>query len=234
MFSISFAEEGDAMGLLGFLSGKKNDSGKSDRKSRFSNDIEQEMYEKNQHGYRDMKDSLDYQDALLSRVNAAQKKFREDGCLDAVIKELEYAFITSNPPCKTSQNMDLAGYYIRAGQSDKAWGYLNRLIMTGQAPLEKIRFEQARILKKEKKWADAIEMYMLGYLAKNQWNRQFQEDMFIKDIRSSASRLGWDDSVMKQLAEIVSSFVRKGKSDEKLMIREYRKLYEKLPHQASG
>ena len=61
--------------------------------------------------------------------------------------------------------------------------------------MEKIRFEQARLLKKEEKWADAIEMYLLGYLAKSSWNRKFQEDMFVKDIKSSANKLNWDDSV---------------------------------------
>lgn len=40
----------------------------------------------------------------------------------------------------------------------KRGGYLNSLIGTDRAPLDKIRHEQARILKKEKRHQEAIEM----------------------------------------------------------------------------
>lgn len=220
------------MGLLDFLKKKaepqKINPSKTTPSAQFRSEVERDMYEQNLCGYQDLKDSLDFQNRLLSRVNAAQQRFREDGDLDAVIKELEYAFIEADPPCKTSQNMDLVNYYLKAGQNDKAWGYLNRLLQRQDAPLKDIRFAQARLLKKEKKWADAIEMYMLGYLAKSEWNNTFQEEMFIKDIKSSANKLGWDDTIISKLAGIVKGFVSKRKYDEKSLIQEYRKFYSSL------
>ena len=66
-----------------------------DRQAISREDVEREMFEKNVMGYRDTKDHLDYQNALLDRVNRAREKYKEDGNLDAVIKELEYAFIAS-------------------------------------------------------------------------------------------------------------------------------------------
>ena len=189
---------------------------------KFLADLHQEWYDKNMYGYRDRQDALAYQNALLDRVNTAQQKYKEDGDIEAVIKELEYAFIEADPPCQSSQYLDLINYYIKANKNDKAWAYLNRLLMKNEAPLKDIRFSQARILKKEKKWMYAIEMYMLGYLAKSQWNNNFQRDMFIKDIKSSANKLSWDDTVIDSLAQMVATQVQKKKYDEDELIKKYR------------
>lgn len=70
-------------------------------------------------------------------------------------------------------------------------------------------------------------MYILGYLKKVE---QTILGYVHQGYQTSASRLGWNDSVMKQIEETVSFLVRKGKSDEKLLINKYRKLYEKLSH----
>lgn len=221
------------MGLFNLFGKPKKSNGSDDAKRKFSNDVERDMYENNRFGYREMKDSLDYQNRLLSRVNAAQAKYKQDGDLDAVIKELEYAFIQSNPPCKTSQNMDLVNYYIKAGRNNDAWGYLNRLITTQEAPLEKIRFAQARILKKEKKWDEAIRMYMLGYLTKSKWNNTFQKEMFIKDIKSSANKLKWDDSQIDKLAQIVERHVKKKDYSEASLDKDIKKALSDFQNTAS-
>ena len=92
------------MGLFNFKSGKNKESLKSN--AEIKKEIEQDLYAKNK-SYRETKDWLDYQNSLLDRVNAAQKQFKEDNDLDAVIMELEYAFVTADPPCKTSQNRRL-------------------------------------------------------------------------------------------------------------------------------
>lgn len=196
-------------------------------KPKFRNKIEKEMYEKNIEGYRDRLDSLNYQNALLERVNAAQERYKKDNDLDAVIKELEFAFIESDPPCRTSQCMDLVKYYSKAGQNNKAWSYLNHLLMKKAASLESIRFEQAKLLKKEKKWADAIEMYMLGYLAST--NRiAFPKEKFIKDVKSSANKLGWDDNTVNRLAQIIEKQAKGKNFSERSLSQEYRKFYDSL------
>lgn len=196
----------------------------------FRNDIEKSMYENNTMGYKDTKDHLDYQNSLLNKVNQAQERYKQDGNIDAVIKELEYAFITANPPCNSSQNLDLANYYIKAGQNNKAWGYLNMLESKLLAPTEKIRLLQARILKKEKKWADAIEMYMLGYLAKSKWNNTFQKEMFQKDIQSSANKLGWDNTKIEQLSLMIEKQVKQKNYDGSALVKEFRKYYQSITH----
>ncbi len=218
------------MGIFDFLLGKKESKSSEGIKSNttkngvpFTNEVERELYENNTFGYRDRKDNLDYQNALLSRVNKAQAKYKQDGDLEAVIKELEYAFIESNPPCSTSQNLDLADYYIKAGQYDKAWGYLNHLYRYQQAPINKIRFAQAKVLKKEKKWSYAIEMYMLGYLAKSEWNNTFQKEMFVKDIKSCVNKLNWDEDKVEYLCYLIEIQVKQRDYSESRLTESYRK-----------
>ncbi len=218
------------MGLFDFLK-KKNSSQNSVQevkvpKPKFHNKIEKEMYEKNIEGFRDLTDSINYQNALLDRVNTAQQRYKQDGDLEAVIKELEFAFIKCNPPCRSSQCFDLVDYYIKAGQNNKAWSYLNRLSMRKNAPMMHIRFAQARILKKEKKYADAVQMFMLGYLAKSN-GQDFRKDKFIKDIKSSANKLEWDDNTITRLVNILEKQIKKKNYDEGALIEEYRKFYEK-------
>lgn len=185
------------------------------------NDIEREMYT-NDTGYRALTDSLDYQNNLLNRVNIAQQRYKQDGDLDLVIKELEYAFIDAKPPCRSSQNMDLANYYIKAGDNNKAWGYLNYLLSNQMAPKKDIRFVQARILKKEKKWSYAIEMYLLGYLDKSALNNHFQEEMFIKDIQSCVNKLGWDEKTVNGICQMIKGQVKVRNYNESTLSSAYR------------
>ena len=106
------------MGIFDFLLGKKDSKSSEVIKSNttkngvpFTNEVERELYENNTFGYRDRKDNLDYQNALLSRVNKAQAKYKQNGDLEAVIKELEYAFIESNPPSNLDTSLTLATQY---------------------------------------------------------------------------------------------------------------------------
>lgn len=180
----------------------------------FRNNIEREMYINNDMGYRDTKDHLDYQNNLLSRINNANEKYSVNSNIEALIQEYEYCFIKSNPPCISSQNLYLVDLYLKAGLNDKAWGYLNKLYSADEAPKEKIRFLQAKILKKEKRYSDAIEFYMMGYLLKSEWNNTFQKQMFLKDIKSPANKLKWDDDKKEYLAYIIERQVKKHIYDE--------------------
>lgn len=176
--------------------------------------------------YRQMQADLDYQNALLARVNAAREKYKVDKDLESAIKEYEFAFVNSNPPCRTSQDIDLANLYIKAGQYDKAWGYLNQLQLRRNYPDPEIRFYQARILRNEGKYAYAIEMFAIGYYYKSIPNNPFQTERFLKDISSSAKKLGWTEERKDGLAKIVMSYPHKDNSAERKLtehIREFMK-----------
>ena len=172
--------------------------------------------------FRKRQADLEYQNKLLDRVNAAREKYKEDKDLEKAIEEYEFAFVKSNPPCLTSQDIDLADLYMKAGQNDKAWGYLNQLMMRRTSPDPHIRFMQAKILKKEEKYAYAIEMFALGYYYKSIPNMAFQEDKFQKDIASSVKKLGWDQEKVNGIIKIVKSVPHKDNFAEDKLVKQLR------------
>lgn len=196
----------------------------SDQK--FSSDVERQMYENNEFGYRDMKDELDRQNRLLSRYWAAVSKYKEDNNLNVLIAECEDLFIKEDPPCRTSQCTKLVNYYMKAGLNDKAWGYLNLLHSTGRLDTESVRYDQARILRKEKKYADAIEKFMVSYLMKSKRIGEFQKEKFLKDISSCANRLHLTDDHREYLAYLIENQIKQKHFSERELVRLYRKFYE--------
>lgn len=163
---------------------------------------------------------LKYQSELLGLVNQANAKFAEDGDLDSIIKVYEHAFYESKPPCNSSQNLKLVDFYLKKGYNDKAWGYLNFLTMTQAAPIEKIRHEQARILKKEKRHVYALEMIMYEHLHKYEWNNTFYRDPFIKDAGVCIRALKWED-ISETLADMIESQVKRQDYDDSKLQASY-------------
>ena len=177
-------------------------------------------------GHRQRKADLEYQNVLLSRVNAAREKYKTDKDIQSAIREYEFAFVESDPPCKTSQDIDLADLYIKAEEYDKAWGYLNQLMLRRNYPDPDIRFHQAKILRNEGKYAYAVEMFALGYYYKSIPNNDFQVERFQKDISSSVKKLGWDQKMIDEIVRIVTAYPHKDNSSETKLInhlREYLK-----------
>ena len=192
----------------------------------FANESEEFLYKVNPKYYWERKkfeEDLAYQNELLSKVNAAREKYKKDGDLSAVIQVYEFAFIESDPPCKSSQCFLLLDFYLKADLNDKAWSYLNKLLTEEKPHFEKIRMYQARLLKKEKRWKDAIQMYMLEYLAKSEWKKTFDKEMFIKDIRSSINKLNWSVEDIISLSNLVEKQVKKKDYSEEKLIKSYRK-----------
>lgn len=208
------------MGLFDFFKRK------TDKKTPiFKNEAEKLLYKANPNNYwehKKIENDLEYQGKLLSQVNAAREQYKKDGDLSAVIRVYEFAFVESDPPCKSSQCYNLIDYYLKAGMNDKAWAYLNKMLIQNNPQLEKIRMYQAKILKKEKKWIDAIQMYMLEYLSKAEWKNQFDKEMFIKDIRSSINKLNWTDEDMAKLSSMIEKQVIKKDFSEAKIIKEYK------------
>ena len=66
-------------------------------------------------------------------------------------------------------------------------------------------------------------MYMLEYLAKSEWKKTFDKEMFIKDIRSSINKLNWSDEDIISLSNLVEKQVKKKDYSEEKLIKSYRK-----------
>lgn len=193
------------MGLFNLL-GKKSNSSSNSRDSayRSSRNSNQYDYKSLERQMAQQQKDLDYQNKLLGEVFEAKSRYEEDGDLDAVIEAFEAAFIKADPPCVSSQCFTLVDYYLKAGQNDKAWRYMNKLYTKFPVYRGRIRNLQAKILKKEKKYSDAIEMYMLCYLIRADGNNIFDKEKFLKTINVCANKLKLDESQRDQIAGIVA------------------------------
>ena len=210
------------MSIFSFLNKKQSGNNSYVPEKKFKNEIEKDMYLKNTAGYRDLKDELDYQNKLLTIANKARDRFKSDGSIDPAIRAYEKVLIESNPPLSsTAHTMFLADLYIKAEMYDKAWGYLNSLIGTDRAPLDKIRHEQARILKKENQHQEAIKMILLEYLAKSEWNNTFKRDACSKSIGPSIRALKWTLDDQEKCNDLVERQVRKRSYNENELIKKY-------------
>ena len=181
--------------------------------------------------YKAFKEREAYQNKLFKRLAKAEEKYEQDGDVNALIKEYEYLFITADPPCSTSQNMKLLKRYLETGQRDKAWGYLNRLLMTGEAPLGRIRYEQAKMLYQEKKYADSILMHMLESLASSEYNRKLDKEHFFRRTKAAAKKLKWDETVMNDLASILETHIKNDNFYAGSLVTAYRNYYNYITKQ---
>lgn len=209
------------MSFLSFLFGKKDTMSKDA--------IEKEMIDTNSE-YCKLMQSLEWQDQLITTVQKARVKYEEDKKIDDLIKSYEYVLLEANPPIKNMHSLpiSLAELYRKNNQNDKAWGYLNNLILTHPDLLDKIRFEQCKILKSEKKYIEAMEMLMCGYLYKSKWNNTFNEKHFTKDATPISNKLKWDSAKIEYLAYLIKAQVDKQNYSEDTLIQNYRKALEQF------
>ena len=125
--------------------------------------------------YVQLKDDLAHQDKLLKTVIQAKEDYKVDNDINKLIVAYEYAMVKATPPLKNAQYhaMYLADLYIKTNQFDKAWDYLITISLPYMDITHKIRFAQCKILKKEKRFIDAMITLMEGHLFKAQINSIF-------------------------------------------------------------
>lgn len=146
---------------------------------------------------------LKQQDALLQDILSAKTDFKNQP--DKLIPIYEKAFF-AEPPLFNAQShvVDLCKLYLKTGQNQKCWSFLNLLSLGKHGvPMEKIRYMQGMQLKKEGKHLDAIRSYMASYMYKLEYNQMPQGDKFAKDIKASVKALGWNEDTAGYLFSIV-------------------------------
>ncbi len=186
-------------------------------------DVKQYLYQTDP-SYRKAADNLAYQEELLKIVLNAQAQYKEDGNIENAIIAYEKAMRQANPPLKSSSHTHyLINLYIKAGYHDKAWGYLNSLILSHGIQLYQIRSYQAQILKKENKHIDAIQMLLFYHLDLSESNNAFNRDAFIKAITPSVKKLKWDINDVNALADLLEKhIVSKETNKESLLHEDYK------------
>ena len=191
----------------------------------FRNTIEAEMY-RNDAAFRQTVNANADADKLIDLLNRARDQYKKDGNIEKLIKGYEAVLIQVPKPVHSpSVAMQLVDLYIKNGQDDKAWGYLNSLLARSDyvVPRDKIRFAQVKILKREKKYTEAVEMLILAHLSKAK-DQKYNVAGFEKDLKPIAKNLGWDDSNIHELIVVVDGFARSKHNSEQAAIKSFRKL----------
>lgn len=186
----------------------------------FRNMAEKELYYANTK-YKETKDRLDRQDNLMKQWNnlpddfSVKDEVKYHGEMLDKIKDIDLIPAT--------WVFDHARQCAKLGMNDRAWGIYNQMITwkslnsTGA-----VRREQAWLLKKEKRYSEAIEFTMMEYMEDSVAGYEFNREKFIKDIGVPVRRLKWDESCEEQIARFVQHQIRTKKYDEHGMVLQYR------------
>lgn len=119
----------------------------------------------------------------------------------------------------------LADLYIKAKMYDKAWGYLNSMLISERDSTYKVRMLQVRVLKNENKYLQAMEMLLRGYYFKEKNQGELNKDSFIKESKTIANKLCWSQTEIEQLFGMLSDHVRVTGYDEEKLIKLFREKF---------
>jgi len=149
-------------------------------------------------------------DEQYKRLVAASEDYEEDGDVGKIISVYEDVLIDGKVFMRPqSQVLKLISLYKKANLNDKAWSYTNYMMMHGMAPDWKIYIEQAKLLKSEKKYEEAVRMYMFAYNARKDSlpSYVFERDKFLKDINTCAKKLNWSEEKKDRVADVLKNAI---------------------------
>ena len=163
----------------------------------------------------------EYQEELLYDACMAVEEYEKDGDIAKAIAALEEVIIEPGPAILNYEPLldqkytrFLFDLYKKSGQNDKAWELLNECVPDAvcyggrtRMPIRDVRLEMAKMLESEKKYSDAIEMYMRSYFYDASVIAPiFPDDVeepFREIIQPCLSELKWNDDIVSDLVEII-------------------------------
>ena len=161
-------------------------------------------------------------DKAIADMQKADALFEKDGDIEKRIKVYEKYLLKEPQWNSTNFNLSLARMYIKARHNDKAWGYLNQLylwavdpkVIGGDAP--KVRFEQFRILKAEKRYKDALIMLVSSYVINAYLVRDmyFNKAKFVKEAKTTAKAIGFSEDQLEAFADELERRIKAKKIKE--------------------
>lgn len=161
-------------------------------------------------------------DKAIDDMRKADTVFEKDGDIEKRIRVYE-KYLLERPRWNSFNfNLSLAKMYVKAGQSDKAWGYLNQMYLWAidqdavGGDASKIRFEQFKILKAEKKYKDALPMLVSScvlnaYAVRDMY---FNKSKFIKDAKTTAKAIGFSEDQIVLFADELEKNIKAKKVKE--------------------
>lgn len=162
--------------------------------------------------------SIEEDDWEIAQLQAAEEKYEQDKNTQSCIQTFEKILLKGTRWNSFNYHMTLVRLYLSAERNDEAWAYLNRLLILfpDEYNTYKVRNEQFRILKKEKKYKDALRMLAVSHVLKtNSPNGSyFSREKFEKDGKTTAKGAGISSEQFHVLSGLIENVAKSGRCDE--------------------
>ncbi|MBR1798104.1 MAG: hypothetical protein IJ757_08900 [Clostridiales bacterium] len=147
-------------------------------------------------------------DKVIAACQKADAEYNKDHDLDKRLAVYEKYFLKKPEWNGFNFCLSLATMYVKSGQNDKAWGYLNQLFIWTIEPgpingyAYKVRYEQFKILKSEKRFKDAMVMLVSSNILNSEAmvKPYFNKDKFLKDAKTTAKGIGFSEDSLEEFA----------------------------------
>lgn len=191
------------MGLFGSLFGKKPQRKKAKTSTATKTPSAAQIKAAMERDDRLMQRALDAGMAVDSAKDVAKAIDKYEAALRAAEGHGNYA----------THWLCLAKDCIKYDQMDRAWALLNELLTKYPDESARIRNEQVRILKKEKRWDEALRMLGMCHAVKY---GDFNRDAFLRELKPIANKLGLTVDDHLTLADLVAKAKKKGSRAERV------------------
>ena len=173
-------------------------------------------------------------DRQLQRLNDAREKYEKAEEYDKLIAVYEDVFSAPTPWNAASHKLRLVGYYQKCEQWDKAWALLNSILLDYPDEVLRVRRSQYRQLKDEKKYSEALKMYLLykyhDCKSITCWTdvKEREYNAFLKEAKSLAKKAKLDIDAVPELADIFIELVENSRSSEATASKKFKAWYAKV------
>lgn len=148
-------------------------------------------------------------DRDVAEITKAYESVSAGGDINKAIAEIEGILINSRPYGRLhgqAWHKKLLSLYRQAGRDDDAWAHLNWIVVEDPSYLEFVQHERCLILKREKRYVDAMWHLMHEHLiiAMKPYS-EFKKERFLKEAQPIANKLGWAGNEPEYLAYLIES-----------------------------
>lgn len=176
---------------------------------------------------------VEKQNIELTRLVKAEEAYDNDKDVDKLIAEYEDVFITQKSTLNSqSRWFKLVDLYLRTGQKDKAWAWLNQLAIQHPECLSKIEDKRYRILNSEGRLLDAMLSLMasIGYAEGNngpmEYYQMYGRNRFLKAAPSLIKKLKWSTNDLNLLEAMLASCIGETKFNFSALRGKYKRFIE--------
>lgn len=167
---------------------------------------------------------LENSDKAIAECQKADEEYSKDGDIGKRISVYEKHFLQRPQWNCFNFCWSLAEMYMKAGENDKAWGYVNQLYLWTTDPKcnihgynDKVRYIQFKLLKSEKRFKEALVMLVSSYML-NAYAIQgiyFNKKKFIKEAKTTAKGIGFSEDDLNIFADKLENDLKKKRLTER-------------------